>query len=515
MYSLRFTTMALSRLADFPSAVNLALCLIASMLIIAVANRPNLIYRSFERRGTQPFRWSPIHKVVREGYHEIIKKTGRPFVVRWWAKDYIIMPPKYLNDVRGAGWQHLSFFANISSALHLYTSVGDLYTAESSQRMVDIVKRKLNPQIPHLTADLVEEIEFSLDKLLGDCSEWKHTKAMALMAELTHRTATRVLISKKACRDELFIRKSMSLLESIFITALVIAKLPLGPLLGILAWPLGILHRRKLYTAMELLRPIVDERIQENVRTKDSDRHDAIQWTLELFPQPANLEQKDRLLKELLHNLWAGSSAPGGMMTEIIWNLLLHRDYVPELREEIEGAINQYGWTEKMVNSLHLLDSFIRETNRLSSTGSITCVRTVVDKPFQFSDGLILPAGTRFGFPSQAIQDDNQALSNSSQFDGFRHANKNGREQSETDGDRRDSASSVDTHYLPWGYGNHVCPGRFFAVRLMKLVIAKLLLDYDIEWDRKMQDRPRPVHIEGQFVPNMSQKIALKKRIRD
>lgn len=81
------------------------------------------------------------------------------------------MPPKYLKDIKGAGWRHLSFFHNISNvrndskshrshlnlptqALYLHTSVGDLYTADSSQRMVDVIKRGLNPQLREWLASL-------------------------------------------------------------------------------------------------------------------------------------------------------------------------------------------------------------------------------------------------------------------------------------------------------------------------------------------------------------------------
>lgn len=65
--------------------------------------------------------------------------------------------------------------------------------------------------------------------------------------------------------------------------------------------------------------------------------------------------------------------------------------------------------------------------------------------------------------------------------------------------------------HFSFGYGNHVCPGRFFAVRLIKLVITKLLLDYDIKWARETNDRPPPVQVEGQFVPNMQQTIFLRR----
>ncbi|KAF2789623.1 cytochrome P450 monooxygenase, partial [Melanomma pulvis-pyrius CBS 109.77] len=439
------------------------------------------------------------------------KSTGKPFVVRWWANDYIVMPPKYLNDVRGASWRHLSFFENISNALHLHRSVGDLYTVDSSQRMVDVVKKGLNPRIPQLTTTLVQEIDYALNILIGTSSEWKDIQAMELLAEVAHRAATRVLIGEELCRDDAFIRQSMSFLESIFVTALVITKLPLGPFRSLLSRPISFIHRGKLHKCMNMLRPLVNARMEEKDLHAIPKKLDAIQWTLDLFPDTANNSDQDRFLKELLHNLWAGSSAPGGMMTEVIWQLLLNFQNIEVLRKEASEALHRHGWSEKMLNSLHLQDSFIRETNRLFPTGSITCVRTVVGKPFQFSDGLILPAGTRFGFPAQAIQHDHDALRNPSEFDGFRFAGKNTKDISVTDGDKREGASSVDKSYFPWGYGNHVCPGRFFAVRLMKLVITKLILEYDIKWDRKTKDRPIPVHVEGQFVPNMDQKIHLRK----
>ena len=79
----------------------------------------------------------------------------------------------------------------------------------------------------------------------------------------------------------------------------------------------------------------------------------------------------------------------------------------------------------------------------------MTCVRTVLEQPFQFTDGLTLPVGTRFGFPAQAIQHDHDALQNPAEFDGFRFAKRNEDDHAATDGDKRWAASSVDASYLP------------------------------------------------------------------
>ncbi|KAH6666347.1 cytochrome P450 [Halenospora varia] len=501
-------------LSSYVSTHSKLLGLFALILVIFYRQwNSNSVYKHFQRCGGGILGLTPIHEVVYNGYYNVIKKTQKPFAVRWWAHDFLIMPPKYLKDVRGAAAGHLSFFDNISHALHLHTSVGDLYTANSAQRMIDVVKKGLNPQLSQLTPTLVEEIEYSIETQLGSSIEWQEVKAMEFFAQVSHRTATRVLIEETLCRDETFIRLSMSLLESIFVTGLIIVKLPLGPLRGLLAWPISSLHRWKLRCCMHVLLPVVRKRVEESRSGAESKRLDAIQWTLDLFPETAENTDYDRFMKELLHNLWAGSSAPGGMMTEIIFQLLLHPEDLKALQKEASEAFRQYGWSEKMLINLHLLDSFIRETNRLFPTGSITCVRTVLGRPFQFSDGLTLPVGSQFGFPAKAIQGDYEGFKSPSEFVGFRFAGQNSDEIGVAENDKRWGASSVDTSNLAWGYGNHVCPGRFFAVRMMKLVIAKLILDYEMKWDREGHDRPPPINVEGQFVPNMKQKISLRRRM--
>lgn len=57
------------------------------------------------------------------------------------------MPAKYLADLRSASWTNLHFFRNISDALFLDLSVGDLYTSHVAERMVNVVKLGLNPRL--------------------------------------------------------------------------------------------------------------------------------------------------------------------------------------------------------------------------------------------------------------------------------------------------------------------------------------------------------------------------------
>jgi hypothetical protein len=42
------------------------------------------------------------------------KAEGKPFVINWWGLDCLFMPPKYLDDIRKASFESLSFFETLS-----------------------------------------------------------------------------------------------------------------------------------------------------------------------------------------------------------------------------------------------------------------------------------------------------------------------------------------------------------------------------------------------------------------
>ena len=47
--------------------------------------------------------------------------------------------------------------------------------------------------------------------------------------------------------------------------------------------------------------------------------------------------------------------------------------------------------------------------------------------------------------------------------------------------------------YLVWGYGRHACSGRFFAAVVLKLVLAHVILRYDVKFENGGDVRPEDV----------------------
>jgi len=121
------------------------------------------------------------------------------------------------------------------------------------------------------------------------------------------------------------------------------------------------------------------------------------------------------------------------------------------------------------MDRLHKVDSFLRETIRTDTTGVglldslntslllITVLQVVLYRfalrPFTFSNGVTVPAGTLITAPSSAIHMDEDIYSNPEQFDGFRFSNA--RDMDEDVTTTRYSAFNASPEHLVFGLGRH------------------------------------------------------------
>ncbi|KAF2179247.1 putative cytochrome P450 monooxygenase [Zopfia rhizophila CBS 207.26] len=502
--------------SSFTAPVSLILCLLASLGLLLGLHQPKSQFTRVGKpwllsllSGKHAMSFTMEHHVA-EGYRKVIKPTNRPFVMKWWARDYNFLPPKYLVDFKRAGTHSLSFFENLSTAFSMYASVGDLY---SSDLMVDVVKRGINVRLPKLVPLLSDECDYAFRREIGGPKEWKAFTAAQLSQKIMHRVTSRILIGTELCRDENYLRSSTTLNNSVFINGLVMTMLPLGPLRRLGCHFFSFLHRRNIRNAMKDILPVVTKRFEEfQNQDKDSlEALDAIQWSLEFSAGNKKEHNPEWIALSLLHNLWAGSAAPAGLVTQMIFQTLLEPQYLDPLRSEAVKAIGTYGWTDKALSSMPLIDSFIRELNRLYPTGAVTCARTVMDKTFQFHDGFQLPRGSRIAIPALAIHTDPDNFPDPMKFDGFRFAKMNTAEKSGEETEAKWGASTVSETNLAFGFGKHSCTGRFYAVRKAKLIFSKLIMQYDLKWEGVMSMPPR-LSINGQFAANQLQKIFLKQR---
>jgi cytochrome P450 len=157
-----------------------------------------------------------------------------------------------------------------------------------------------------------------------------------------------------------------------------------------------------------------------------------------------------------------------------LYRLLANPEYIEPLREEVDAVIKKEGWTKAGIDKMHKIDSFIRETQRvdglahcsfdpllLSSKYELLICAPIYSvpagrlamRPFTFSNGVTVPAGTLVSVPANAIQTDERIYSNPDEFDGFRFAKLR-----ESEGDTvtgRYQTTSTSGEHFPFGLGRH------------------------------------------------------------
>ena len=157
-------------------------------------------------------------------------------------------------------------------------------------------------------------------------------------------------------------------------------------------------------------------------------------------------------------------------ITNALYYLLSNPEYVEPLRHEVETVVAEEGWTKAAMDKMHKMDSFVRETLRTRASGIcpliplarlqllILCFLFPVAnnrlalRPFTFSNGVTVPAGTLIAVPSDAIHEDGDIYPNPEKFDGFRFAKLRERDGVAVAGYQ---ATSTSVEYLSFAYGRH------------------------------------------------------------
>lgn len=102
----------------------------------------------------------------------------------------------------------------------------------------------------------------------------------------------------------------------------------------------------------------------------------------------------------------------------------------------------------------------------LTSNSTVAPQRRLL-QTITLKDGTVLPKGIRIGLPCTAVYFDAEVNPAPDTFDGYRLY--------------RRQAKMVQAHknHLLFGYGRRTCPGRFWAVGEVKMILAKIIVGMD------------------------------------
>ncbi|TLD03491.1 uncharacterized protein PgNI_11808 [Pyricularia grisea] len=158
------------------------------------------------------------------------------------------------------------------------------------------------------------------------------------------------------------------------------------------------------------------------------------------------------------------------------------------------------------------MDSFMKESQRHHSAALVTLTRKVL-KPIQLSTGLSIPAGCQVSYMTDAVNRDPKRWSDPFEFDPLRfYKLRNSLDEESQKTKLNYSYSGPDQ--LNFGYGVQACCGRVYAGWTIKMVIAELVLKYDL----KLSEGPgtgdvnRNFTVRSQRIGNPKAKILARRR---
>ncbi|GAW27296.1 putative ent-kaurene oxidase [Rosellinia necatrix] len=211
-------------------------------------------------------------------------------------------------------------------------------------------------------------------------------------------------------------------------------------------------------------------------------------------------------------------------LTFTLQNLILNlvstdpsHGYIETLRDECRGTLSGAAgkWNLEAVWKLKLLDSAIRESMRITPFSSMAMARTVIDPEGitveQGDSNIIIPHGTLLALPVERIHMDQDRYQNPYEFNPFRFvsfSSQDDKKPKDQDYTTTKATTTPDDQFLYFGTTKNPCPGRFFAVYQLKLVMAHLLLNYDLEYSSKKVNLSDMLAMK---VPQMDAKLRVRK----
>ncbi|TLD23314.1 hypothetical protein PspLS_07079 [Pyricularia sp. CBS 133598] len=433
-------------------------------------------YHLFLRRGALPF--PPANKSASELQdakglitNSLSKSNGGPVVVTLASGGRKILLPSSLaawvksnRDLDHHQLVREDFFADIPGF-----EANTVLHAPGSP-IIDIIKTRLG-----LNDATLRVINASLRRVLydtlGEEIEWHPIDWYSSTSAIIARAASSIFVGLEKADDPEWLELAQSYVMAYFSGVGELATYP--------AWSRRIVHwflpniktcRKLLAKARVIMKGVVLAREQEAADAEREGRpapvyNDGLEWVR--LASGRQLDPADAQLSLAM----AAFFTTAELLRVVLIEVARHPEYVEELRGEVCTHLSKHGVSVAAVNGMVLLDSFMKESQRLHS-GPVVLERVAL-KDTALPDGRVIPRGSHVMVDSMDLWK-SEIYPDPDKFDGRRFLKR--REA----GDSASQFVQSSPDYHVFGGGRHICPGRFFAAQELKLALAHVLVKYDV-----------------------------------
>lgn len=462
-------------------------------------------------------RWVTRYRFFSSGW-DIIKKgcetvpSGLFTVVRP-ESNITIIPRKYVDELANLPDDVLaSNEAIVNDMMGPYTGADILLKRYLGHHAVNT---KLTPQLHMLVEHIEEELEITAgEDPLNITDEWSEHRLSPYIYRLMARITSRLFLGVPICRDKRWLQLQLDLVMAIFHTILVLRNYPrfTHPLLGAV-----IPARKRLKKCMEelhdFLEPLIEERMALDAKYNSrgqmtSDKYekpnDVMQWMMDIATDEEYTA--DNLANRFVYTIMGSIRSVVEVVMNCLYELVERPEYIEPIREEMRQVMEEDGgWGKRTAGRLLKTDSFIKEISRHYPPSALA-FRRITKQKIVLHDGLVLPKDTYICIATTSPAQDE--VPNPYEFDGLRYYNE--RMAHKVGASRYDYAATDSTH-IGFGHGRNACPGRFAASLETKMLLAHILLQFDIKLPPSRTSRPNSVKMMDFKIQDSQATIMMRK----
>ncbi|KAI6491941.1 hypothetical protein MCOR13_008128 [Pyricularia oryzae] len=343
-----------------------------------------------------------------------------------------------------------------------------------SEIIQKIVTKHLTKRLNSVTAPLSLETSVATDKNFGKSSEWTEIKVYEPITDVIARVSSRVFLGDKLCRDAAWLDITKSFAQTAMAVIMTMRAFPtwIRPLVFQFA-SYGKEYRALYRRGHKAIMPIMEERQKERAECAAKGvpapvYNDLIEWA----ETEAGNNSFDMTAVQLSISMAAIHTTSDLVSQNILW-LSTRPDFVDALRKEMIEVLPAKGWKKTSLTSLRLLDSAIKEAQRLKPT-SVSGMQRLVMKDTVLEGGITLRKGEYSAVDATRVWDP-KLHKNPDEFDIYRFYEA----RKQPGGEHVHQLVSTSPDHIAFGLGKYACPGRFFASNETKVVLCHLLLKYD------------------------------------
>ncbi|KAI1819348.1 cytochrome P450 [Xylaria intraflava] len=388
----------------------------------------------------------------------------------------IILPPNHLaQEIRNE--PNLSFVASSEEDFQGKLPGFDAFNAEKTSGMLlKVARNQLTKSLTKVTKPVSLEASFALRDLLGDSPEWKEVSAVHTSIAFVSRLSSRIFLGDELCRNKAWLDTTSQYTVNAMRAAKKLRLFPkfLRPIVHRVL-PQSRLVCRLLNECRVIIQDVIDRRRAEKLAAAREGRpipcpNDAIEWA-EAYAEDVPY---DPAVYQIGLSL-AAIHTTSDLLSQTLLNLLGQPELIDALRKEMVEVLQNEGLTKMALVDLKLMDSVLKETQRLKPI-KMTSMHRIALADVTLSDGTVIPKGTKCAVRSTNRLDPT-IHENPETFDGARFL----RMREVPSKANQAHLVTTGTDALGFGHGLHSCPGRFFAANEIKIALIHLLLKYDLK----------------------------------